>query len=70
MQRIIGPLPGNMNLSVRIRVVSTVGVKSTTVQQKQHGWTTLAPMDIAERAPEHPELLATIIGQNVILSLG
>ena len=68
MQRIIGPLPGNMNLFVRIRVVSTVGVKSTDRATEADGWTTLTPTDIAERAPEHPELLATIIGQNVVLT--
>ena len=68
MQRIIGPLPGNMNLFVRIRVVSTVGVKSTDRETAAEGWTTVGPVDIAERAPEHPELLATIIGQNVILT--
>ena len=60
MQRIIGPLPGNTSLFVRVRVVSTVGTKSA--------WTQAATTNITARAPDHPELTATIIGQNVILS--
>ncbi len=60
MQRIIGPLPGNTSLFVRLRVVSTVGTPS--------GWTPAATTTINARAPDHPELTATIIGQNVILS--
>ena len=60
MQRIIGPLPGNTSLFVRVRVVSTVGTKSA--------WQQAAATTITARAPDHPELTATIIGQNVILS--
>ena len=61
MQRIIGPLPGNTNLFVRVRVVSTVGTESA--------WTQLTAAETIEpRAPDHPELTATIIGQNIILT--
>ena len=60
MQRIVGPLPGNTNLFVRVRVVTTVGTKSL--------WTPAALEPIDARAPDHPELTATIIGQNVILT--
>ena len=62
MQRIIGPLPGNTNLFVRVRVVSTVGTKSDWTQ------TDPAATLVDARAPDHPVLTATIIGQNVILS--
>ena len=69
MQRIIGPLAGNMNLFTRIRVVSSVGVKSTDrATDPEDGWTQVGPTSIPARAPEHPELTATIIGQNVILT--
>ena len=60
MQRIIGPLPGNTNLFVRVRVVSTAGTKSA--------WTQAEVETIVARAPDHPELTATIIGQNIVLS--
>ena len=61
IQRIIGPLPGNTNLFVRVRVVSTVGTPS--------GWNQLeSPLTINARAPDNPELTATIIGQNIILT--
>ena len=62
MQRIIGPLPGNTNLFVRVRVVSTVGTKSAWEQTDPDA------TSIVARAPNHPVLDAEIIGQNVILS--
>ena len=61
MQRIIGPLPGNTSLFVRLRVVTTVGQKSE--------WTETPVYELIDtRAPDHPDPTATIIGQNVILS--
>ena len=60
MSRITDPLPGAMDLFVRLRVVTNVGIKGA--------WVQVGPTDVDARAPDHPVLTATIIGQNVILS--
>ncbi len=60
MSRITDPLPGAMNLYVRVRVVTNVGTKSN--------WAQVGPVSVAARDPDHPVLTATIIGQNVLLS--
>ena len=60
MQEITGALPGDSDLYVRLRNVSTVGTKSD--------WRTLGLENVNARAADHPVLDATIIGQNVLLS--
>ena len=62
MQRFTDPLQGDMNLFVRLRIVSMVGTKSL--------WRQTSPpaTNVPARPADNPELAATIIGQNIILS--